>query len=260
MAILDMLPLWGVYVVTVILLLVAAEIGFRIGLQFRKRDPSFGDGAMRGVVVGGALGLMAFLLAFTIGIVIDQQNGRKAMVVTEANAVGTAWLRASFLDEPERVETRELLREYVEVRLAGAADPTQLDAMVTRSEEIHNELWAIVEEVVNRGNDSDIMALHVESINEVIDVHLLRLTAATLRLPTILGRMLYIATILSFLLVGLASSSDGKRDVLAIVLFAFAFVAVLMIIIDLDRPQEGLLTVSQQAMESLLQQMSTPGQ
>ena len=59
------------------------------------------------------LGLMAFLLAFCIGIVIDQQNGCKGMVVTEANAVGTAYLRAGFLGEPDWASSRDLLREYV---------------------------------------------------------------------------------------------------------------------------------------------------
>ena len=78
---------------------------------------------MTGAVVGGMLGLMAFLLAFSIGIVIGQHNGRKKMIVTEANAVGTAYLRAGFLDEPDRTSSRDLLREYVEVRLAAAADP-----------------------------------------------------------------------------------------------------------------------------------------
>jgi hypothetical protein len=261
MVILDMFPLWAVYVVTVVVVLVAAEIGFRIGLWLKRRDPDSVGTTMTAAVVGGMLGLMAFLMAFTIGIVLDQHNGRKAMVVTEANAVGTAYLRAGFLGEPDLASTRNLLREYVEVRLAAAADPEALlESAMTRSEEIHGELWSIVEEQVRQGNESDIMGLFVESVNEVIDVHSLRLTAATLRLPRLLGMVLYAATILSFLLVGVANSSDKERDQIALTIFALAFVAVLMIIVDLDRPQQGLLTVSQQAMSDLLRQMTTPVQ
>jgi hypothetical protein len=150
------------------------------------------------------------------------------------------------------------LQEYVEVRLAAASDPAQLESSIMRSEEIHGELWSIVEDNVRQGNESDIMAIFVESINEVIDVHSQRLAAFNLRLPRLLGIMLYAATLLSFLLVGVASSSDGNRGTPAIVLFALAFVAVLMILVDLDRPQQGLLTVSQAAMSDLLRQM-TPG-
>jgi hypothetical protein len=254
----DMFPIWAVYVGTVVLLLVAAEIGFRFGIWLQRRDPAFGETRVTGTVVGGMLGLLAFLMAFSVGIVINQQGGRKEMVVTEANAVGTAYLRAGFLSEPDLSSSRNLLREYVEVRLAAASDPAQLESSIMRSEEIHGELWSIVEDNVRQGNESDIMAIFVESINEVIDVHSQRLAAFNLRLPRLLGIMLYAATLLSFLLVGVASSSDGNRGTPAIVLFALAFVAVLMILVDLDRPQQGLLTVSQAAMSDLLRQM-TPG-
>ncbi len=257
MVLLDNLPIWLVYLGTLAVVLVAAEIGFRIGIWLLRRDPS-AETPMTGIVVGGMLGLMAFLMAFTIGIVIGQHNGRKAMVVTEANAVGTAYLRAGFLDEPDLTTSRNLLREYVEVRLAAASDPAQFESAITRSEEIHGELWSIVEDNVRQGKESDVMALFVESINEVIDVHSLRLAAVNLRLPRLLGVVLFAATVLSFLLVGVANSADGKRDFAAILLFALAFVAVLMIIVDLDRPQEGLLTVSQTALSDLLDKMTTP--
>ena len=259
MIILDMFPIWAVFLGTVVVVLIAAEIGFRIGIWLQRRDPDSEKTAITGVMVGGMLGLMAFLLAFSIGIVINQHTGRKAMVVTEANAVGTAYLRAGFLDEPDLTSTRDLLREYVEVRLAAAADPEALlESAMTRSEEIHGQLWSIVEDNVRQGNESDIMAIFVESINEVIDVHSLRLAAFELRLPSVLGIVLYAATVLSFLLVGVASSSDGKRDPFAILLFSLAFVAVLMILVDLDRPQQGLLTVSQTALSDLLRQMAPP--
>ncbi len=255
MVILDQSPLWVVYLVTVVVVLVSAEVGFHIGIWLQRRDPSKKT-PMTGAVVGGMLGLMAFLLAFCIGIVINQHNGRKAMVVTEANAVGTAYLRAGFLGEPDRTSTRDLLRDYVEVRLAAAADESLLESVLTRSEEIHADLWSIVEDNVNQGQDSAVMALFVDSVNEVIDVHSLRLAAVDLRLPELLWLVLYAATILSFLLVGVASSSDGKRDPLTILLFALAYVAVLMIIVDLDRPQQGILTVSQTALSDLLRQMT----
>ncbi|MGD2040262.1 MAG: DUF4239 domain-containing protein, partial [Anaerolineae bacterium] len=247
MILLDQSPLWVVYVVTVVLALLFAEIGFRLGLWLQRRDPEAGKMPVSGTVVGGMLGLMAFLLAFCIGIVINQHNGRKAMVVTEANAVGTAYLRAGFLDEADRDLTRDLLREYVEIRLAAATDESLLQSTITRSEEIHNELWSIVEERVRQGQESEVMALFIESINEVIDVHSLRLAAVDLRLPELLWLVLYAATMLSFLLVGVSNSADGKRDPLAILLFALAYVSVLMIIVDLDRAQQGILTVSQTA-------------
>jgi hypothetical protein len=260
MIILDKFPIWAVYVGMVIAVLLAAEIGFRIGIWLQDRNPDSGETRMTGTVVGGMLGLMAFLMAFSIGIVSGQQGERKSMVVEEANSIGTAWLRAGFLDEPDLSLSRALLQEYTEIRLDAIADETRLPAALERSEEIHGELWSIMEKNVREGNESDIMGLVIESVNDVIDVHSLRLAAAELRLPRVLGIVLQLSTILSFLLVGVASSSDRKRDTAAMVLFALIFVSVLIIIIDLDRPLEGLLTVSQTAMSDLLRQMTPTGQ
>ncbi|MFN2183050.1 MAG: DUF4239 domain-containing protein, partial [Anaerolineae bacterium] len=158
----------------------------------------------------------------------------------------------------DRDLSRDLLREYVEVRLAAAEDQSLLESATARSEEIHGELWSIVEDNVKQGRESDVMALYAESINDVIDVHSLRLAAIDLRLPETLWMVLYAATMLSFLLVGVANSADGKRDPIAILLFSLALVAVLMIIVDLDRPQQGILTVSQSALSDLLRQMGAP--
>ena len=149
MALLDVFPIWAVYIGTVVAVLLAAEIGFRIGMWAKRRDHASKKPAMAGAVVGGMLGLMAFLLAFCIGIVINQHNGRKAMVVTEANAVGTAYLRAGFLNESDQSLTRDLLKEYVEIRLATASDPSLFESTLTRSEEIHVQLWSIIEEIAN---------------------------------------------------------------------------------------------------------------
>jgi hypothetical protein len=255
MIILDRFPIGLVFLLTLLVVLLAAEIGFRIGLWLQRRDPAALAGQSTGLIVGSLLGLTAFVLAFSIGIVIEQHNNRKLMVVTEANAVGTAYLRAGFLAEPDRTTSRDLLQEYLEVRLAAAADPALIESVTRRSEEIQVQLWAIAQDNVRQGNDSDIMGLFIESINEVINVHALRLMAANLRLPGLFGALLYAAALVSFLVVGIANSADGQRDVVTILLFALGVVAVLVIVIDLDRPREGLLTVSQAAMEDVLRRV-----
>ncbi len=260
MEILDRFPLWAVYLGTVIIAFVATEIGYRFGIWLRRRNPSFGESDAGGIVVGGMLALLAFLLALSVATVVGQHNDRKALVVTEANAIGTAYLRAGFLSEPDRTTSRDLLREYVAVRLAPATDRTLFESSLARSEEIQVQLWRIVAEQVNQGEESATMALYVESINEVIDVHTLRLTAIERRLPRRLGIMMYGAIILSFLLMGVAASRDEKPlPRLATLLYALALTAIFVIVVDLDRPQGGLVTVSQQALADLLNLMATSG-
>lgn len=159
MIILDQFPIWAVYIAMVVAVLVAAEIGFRVGIWLQDRSSDHGDTRMTGTVVGGMLSLLAFLMVFSIGIVINQQGDRKAMVVQEANAIGTAWLRAGFLDEPDLSSSRALLQEYTRIRLEAAVDPPKLPATVARSEAIQVELWAIIEKNAREGHESDIFGL-----------------------------------------------------------------------------------------------------
>ena len=251
------LPLWVLFIGTVLIVLLAAEVGYRLGLWLHARYPSMGRSSMTGPLIGGMMGLLAFLLALTFSAVVGQHTERKGMVVTEANAIGTAYLRAGFLDEPDMGISRDLLREYVEVRLAPQSDSALFESAVARSEEVHTQLWSIVEENVRQGNESDIMALYAEAINTVIDVHTLRLTAAERRLPSGLVAVLFLALVLSFLLLGVASSDDGKRiPPLTLFLFAMVFVTTMMLILDLNRPLGGLVTVNQAALEDLMQMLA----
>lgn len=252
---LDTLPIWVFFVGMVIVVLATAEIGFQFGVRLQDRGSNPGDSRMTSSVVGGMLGLVAFLMAFSIGITISNHSERKNMVITEANAIGVAWLRAGFLDKTDSVSLRKLLREYTEIRIAAANQEIELPAVLSRSEQIHQEMWIIIERSVREGNDSDIMTSLVDAVNDVIKTHSIRITSAHKRLPSILGLVLIMSTILSFLLVGVASSADRKRDTPAIFLFAIVFTAVLMIMVDLDRPQEGTLTVSQAAMTDVLRQI-----
>ena len=252
---LDLLPIWAFFVGMVVVALAAAEIGFRVGIQLQDRSSNPGDSRITGSVVGGMLGLVGFLMAFSIGITIGHHGERKSMVITEANAIGVAWLRAGFLDEPDSALLRKHLREYAEVRLDAANQVIDLPTALSRSESIHGKLWIIIERNVRQGNDTDIMASLVDSVNKVIDTHALRIAAANKRLPGVLGLVLILSTILSFALVGVASSADRKRDTVAIFLFSLVFTAVLTILFDLDRPREGMLTVSQTAMTDVLRRI-----
>ena len=255
MEFLDIIPIWAFFAGMVIVVLAASELGFYIGIRLQDRGSNPGESRMTSSVVGGMLGLVAFLMAFSIGITIGHHGERKTMVVTEANAIGVAWLRAGFLDEPDSKSLRVLQREYDETRMAAANQEIELATALTRSEQMHGKMWIIIERNVRQGNDTDVMVSLAEAVNDLITTHSIRVTAAYKRLPGILGNVLIMSTILSFLLVGVASSADRKRDTPAIFLFAIVFVAVLMIMVDLDRPQEGMLTVGQAAMEDVLRQI-----
>ena len=251
---LDVFPLWLLYILTALALLAAMEIGYRLAKARRKQKPGETD-AGAGAMSAASLALLAFLLAFLVSLGTGFAAERRRLVVTEANAIGTTNLRADYLDEPHRTQSRDLLREYTDVRLA-ALDPEQRAAAVARSEEIHDELWAIVKAIAVE-SPLPTIALYIESVNEVIDLHAERVAfGVDIRLPPFLLLGAYVVALFTTFLVGVQSGYGEEHSYLAQFVMVLILSVVLLLIVDLDRAHEGLIRVPQFAMMDLQRQLN----
>jgi hypothetical protein len=246
----DFLPIWGVFLTTVAVVLLSIEGGYRLG-TYRRRRSEQEDRPPVGEMVAATLALLAFLLAFTFGLAASRFDVRRGLVVEEANAIGTTYLRAALLPEPHRSEARTLLREYVDVRLE-AVEPGKLGRSIARSQELHAQLWDHATAAGRENPTSIVVGLFIGSLNEVIDLHTKRLAlGAGNRIPWTIWTALYFLAIVGTAVMGYHTGLAGSGRSLAILALVLAFSAVLTLIADLDRPQEGLLRVSQQAMNDL---------
>lgn len=253
---LDLLPMWASYPLTVVAMLATMEAGYRLTRARQRKSPDKTDPGVGGVV-GASLALMAFLLAFVVSFGANIFNERRQLVVAEANAIGTTYLRAGYLDEPYGTESRDLLREYTDLRLA-ALDPAQRAAAITRSEEIHNELWSRAEAIAVESPWPTI-GLYIASLNEVIDRHAERVAVGLdIRIPPTVLLGLYIVAMFTTFLVGLQSGYGERRNYLAMVVLVLILSVVFFLIVDLDRAQEGLMRVPQKPMIDLQRQLNRP--
>jgi hypothetical protein len=137
----DAFPIWALYLFTAAAVLLSIEAGWRLGNWRRQRSQEEKEAPI-GSAVGATLGLLAFLLAFTFGMAASRFDNRKQIVLQEANAIGTTYLRTDFLPESLRQEARDLLREYTALRAGGAASFMSREGMA-RASAIHDRLWAI---------------------------------------------------------------------------------------------------------------------
>ncbi len=252
---LDALPLWALFIVTIALVIVSVETGFRLGIRKRGPAKEAKDAAV-GPMVGAILGLLAFMLAFTFGMAATRFETRRALILDEANAVQTSYLRAGFLTEPHRKEIRSLLREYVNVRVEGTQQRGAKET-IARSEEIHEQLWAKAVAVGEKNPGSIMAGLFIQSLNEVIDLHAKRVKAGLRsRIPVVIMYVLYFVTVLSMLSMGYLAGLAGKRTPLVNYALVLAFSSVMFLINDLDRPHEGTLSASQQALIDLREKLA----
>jgi hypothetical protein len=231
----------------------AAGTGWLVGAR-RARG---GAKAALGGVEGGLYGLFGLLLAFTFGMAAARFDGARKLVVEEANAIGTAWLRTDLVPEPQRSAARQALRAYVDARLE-ATIPARRDEAIARSERLQGDMWAAARGAAAVAPTPPV-ALFVSAVNEVIDMHGRRLALALRNPipPTILAT-LYLAGLLVMAALGYARGLTGDRSAVATLTLVVVLSVVLVVIVDFDRPYEGLLTVSQQAMRDVQASMKAP--
>jgi hypothetical protein len=254
---LDPIPIVGVFLLIAAILLATFEVGYRVGRWRQERTPDEKDGPTN-MLVGSLLALMAFLLAVTMGMASDRFDTRRGLVLEEANAIGTTYLRAGYLPQPYAADSQELLRQYVPLRI-NAPDRKQLAANFERSTEIQAELWAMAEELARDTPDSVVLGLYIDSLNQTIDLHATRATAIIYaRVPETVLILLIIGAALTLGMVGYSAGLTRRRSLPGAVVLVVVLAAVLTLVVDLDRPREGFLQVSQQPLLDLQEQIGSP--
>jgi uncharacterized membrane protein len=252
---LDPLPLWTILPITAVVALLSVQLGFKIAQSRRKRTGDKPEAPPTGMV-GATLALLAFMLAFTFGLASSRFEARRQLVQSEANAIRTTYLRAQLLPDPMRTEVQSMLREYVEIRIAGTQTDKLAEA-IAKSEELHKRLWSQAVALAEKDR-SAITSLFAQSLNQVIELHSQRLMAGLgSRIPAAIWIVLYLLIILAMSAVGYQEGMTSQRRSIAVVMLILGFSAVLYLIADLDRPGRGWLQVNQESMVELRKSMDS---
>jgi hypothetical protein len=239
-------PLLATCLFSLTVILIASEIGYRIG----ARNEGQGSGSVS-TLESALLGLLALMIGFTFAMALARFEARRDAVLNEANAIGTTALRARLLPEPHRTEALRLLREYVNVRLdvtQRQTSPTKPTAAIDRSNTLQEALWQQAKAVTAKDNGMVPTGLFIQTLNEMIDNHAKRLAAMRNRVPNIVLLALLCVAIAANAFAGYASGLDVRRKRLPVYVTGVLFVAVMLLLLDLDRPGAGFIDVSQQPM------------
>ena len=251
----DAVPVFATLCITLLVVMLAIEVGFRIGLYHNRKRGTEREAPLS-AMTGAHLALLAFIMAFSFNMAAGHYDARKALVLEEANALGTAYLRAGLIPDPERGEIRRLLREYTAVRASANDESQDTDYIIDRSEALQIEMWRALEQLALNRTAGELEALLVASINEVVDLHSERVSAhLRKRIPPTIWGVLSVLLVASMLGMGYFSSMNSKRNPVATTGIAISFSVVMFLIADLDRPQVGLLRVDQSAIIELDQRL-----
>ncbi len=251
----EFVPLPMFVAATLLLVFASIEFGFRVASYFKKRREPGAPEVPISSVIGGTLGLLGFLLAFTFGLAASRFDARRQLLLDEVNAIGTCHLRADLLPNAERGAIRDRLGEYVHLRAELAHKPETLPQVLVRADILQDELWEIAVRVVKRDGSSETTALFVDSLNTVIDFQTKRVVVSQYHIPGVVWMSLYVISTLSMAGVGYQFGMAGRRDLIVSLFLALSFSIVIGLIADLDRNSEGVLQVNQLPMVELDQKL-----
>ncbi len=236
------------------LMILAGELGFRIGRHQRPAPPDPVRTQVNGIQAA-LLGLFALLLGFTFAMALSRFDLRKDLVVQEANAASAVALHAHFLPRPEQEEVDSMLRRYITLRLDVARLPNILTPAVrtlnAKTWALQDRLWVMAVAHAELAPQSVPAELFAMSVSQLIDVKNKRNAALTNRVPDTVLILLFGFAILTMGVVGYSNGLCGDRVPGAMIVLALLVTLVVLVIVDLDRPHRGLIRVSQESMIEL---------
>ena len=238
------LPLWGVFPLTLLLILLTIEGGYRWA-KSKSVQKNKEKEAPVGAMVGATLGLLSFLLAFAFGLSVDHFNARRVALLNEANAIRTTYLVAGAIEEPHRTEVRRILRSYVHERLEwtgvekpGGAPPGKV---------LLQQLWSHAEAVgAQNPGGVDVFLSSVSRVNELYFERTMAREGN--RIPPLFWVVLAMVAVLAMAAMGYHGGVAGTARSPVMLAVAITFAAVIILIADIERPGEGWVNVSQQPM------------
>jgi len=227
-------------------MLVSFEVGRRVGVSHLAKNPeglTKGSGAAEGAVFA----LLGLLLAFTFSGAAERFDDRKWFIDTEANAIGTAYLRLDLLPEEARAPLRDLFRRYVANRSTVYHDARNRDEVIARLAQgtaLQEEIWKQAMAALKLpGASSQAAMLLVPALNEMIDITSTRQTATRNHPPHVIFGLLAVLALISALLVGYGTSENKDRRWFHHVTFALVISLSIYVIVDLEYPRLGLIKV-----------------
>src|SRR5215467_2069857 len=247
------------YVLLALVLTTASETGFRLGREAESRTAERTRSQLA-VVEGGIAGVLALLLGFTVSMAVTRFEVRKQLVLQEANAIGTSYLRTQLLPAPESTEIANLLRQYVIVRLQDADardDLARLRATREQAAHLQNEFWNRAVAYGQKDPCAVKAGLLLHSLNQVIDLEAARWMAFQDHVPRAVIGVNFIVAFFATILVGFAFGLGGHRQVFSTSIWVLAITVVLAAIVDLNRPHQGFIKESQQPLIDLQHQLLT---
>jgi hypothetical protein len=252
------LPSWALALLVFAVVGAVTAAGYATGRYLREHEAKLREPF--GVLQAAILGIVGLILAFGLTLAVGRYEDRRAATVAEANAIGTAYLRAQLIAEPARTPSLALLRHYTDLAIRVSKEIPESSGMrrTTTAEEVsQRRLWRLAGRSIGAATVDSAPRLYVDSLNAAFDAQASRLSALDNRVPGAVLALEVFGAAAALGLLALHISILG-RGLIAMVVAAVLVTLLLLVTFDLDRPTRGLIKVPDTALVSVRASMALP--
>lgn len=253
------LSTWQLLTLIVVVIVGGTAIGLLVGRSVRDKSEDLREPFS--VMQAALLGFMGLVLAFGLSLAVGRYETRRAAVVEEGNAIGTAYLRAQTIAEPQRSQSLALFKEYTDASIhisrtiPGSAGEARA---LMESGQLQRQLWALAAQAIDMAPTDTAPRLYEESLNQMFDAQSSRIASLGNRIPTPVLVLGIAGAAIALASLALHLATLGGRGVFTVMSAAALVIAILFVTFDLDRPTRGLIRVPVAPLTRLQHEMLLP--
>ena len=248
---LDPVPTWVVMLASGLLIFATSELGFRVArgkaAAAKAHEPSF-------LLQGAAFTLLALLMGFSFSMALGRYDARRGALMREANAIATTYYRADLLDPKTAAAERQALRSYIATRIEFAradAQPQRRAAADAESARLQRLLWHLTDRAAERDPHSTMVPLFVAALNDTINLSTEQRVVLNNHIPDVVIAWLLLIALIGALMLGYGFGREGNHAIVFKAIFAVMVALVFGLVLDLDRPQRGIIRVNLAPLQSV---------
>jgi hypothetical protein len=240
--------------VFLLVLLLSAELGFREGFKRKACEQA----SRSDLVQQGMMTLLALLLAFGVSMAELRYEERNSVLIEESMSIGTTYLRASLFTEAFQKRFQTLLKQYLDARIEWYRFGYQdigLDLNLRKTSQLQSALWNEAS-ALSRDKPTITMSMLLQSLNQTIDIQSKQTFAYQRRVPRVIVYLLFLVSVMVVSLVGYSHGISGKRHMVLTAMMSLILAMTLFVILDLSRPERGLIRLNPQVLVDLRESLS----
>ena len=238
-ALMNSIPIWLLFIIVFTIGMIAAQVGVRIGKLREQRGVKEKDPG--GAVVAAMLGLLAFMLGFTFSITSNRFADRKQLIIEQANAIGTCFLRTDLLPAQKKNESRRLLKEYTDLLISSRKEPENMKVTIEKFESLNMQIWKQAASLQHDSIDSELRSLFVSSVNDIVNVFTERKTIALVyRVHGMVWAVLLLLYVLGLIVLGSEATNIRGRRIINVPIMCAAIALVVSLVADMDASSKRL--------------------